>query len=183
MLKEIVTEYKLLPQQFSRTDESSLLFRITTELEEKGATEDETVGWHHSLNRHEFEQIQGDNEGQGSLECCSSWGRRVRHNLATEQQQLNRSSQMLSHTNMRKMPTFILSATEITFWYIIDISQMQELFFLNTMQPLKRQNADVLPPCLHNSYQVEVSSSSILHSHASVLIQMHAVSSKYSKMW
>ena len=87
MLKEIVTEYKLLPQQFSRTDESSLLFRITTELEEKGATEDETVGWHHSLNRHEFEQIQGDNEGQGSLECCSSWGRRVRHNLATEQQQ------------------------------------------------------------------------------------------------
>ena len=104
----------------------------------------------------------GDSEGQGSLECCSSWGCRVRHNLATEQQQLNRSSQILSHTNMRKTPTFILSATEITFWYIIDISQMQELFFLNTMQPLKRQNADVLPPCLHNSYQVEVSSSSIL---------------------
>ena len=23
---------------------------------------------------HEFEQIQGDSEGQGSLACCSPWG-------------------------------------------------------------------------------------------------------------
>ena len=42
--------------------------------EEKGATEDEMVGWHHWLNGHEFEQTQGDSEGQGSLACCSSWG-------------------------------------------------------------------------------------------------------------
>ena len=27
------------------------------------------VGWHHRLNRHEFEQIPGDGEGQGSLAC------------------------------------------------------------------------------------------------------------------
>ena len=26
---------------------------------------------HHRLNGHEFEQIPGDGEGQGSLECCS----------------------------------------------------------------------------------------------------------------
>ena len=26
------------------------------------------------LNGHEFEQTQGDSEGQGSLACCSSWG-------------------------------------------------------------------------------------------------------------
>ena len=32
------------------------------------------VGWHHRLNGHEFEQAPGDNEGQGSLACCSSWG-------------------------------------------------------------------------------------------------------------
>ena len=25
------------------------------------------------LNGHEFEQTQGDGEGQGSLACCSSW--------------------------------------------------------------------------------------------------------------
>ena len=28
--------------------------------EEKGATNDEMVGWHHRLNRHEFEQTPGD---------------------------------------------------------------------------------------------------------------------------
>ena len=32
------------------------------------------VGWHHQLNGHEFEQTPGDNEGQGSLVCCSPWG-------------------------------------------------------------------------------------------------------------
>ena len=32
------------------------------------------VGWHHGLNRHEFEQTPVDSEGQGSLECCSPRG-------------------------------------------------------------------------------------------------------------
>ena len=45
------------------------------------------VGWHHWLNGHDFEQTLGDTEGQVSLMCCSPWGRRVRHNWATEQQQ------------------------------------------------------------------------------------------------
>ena len=31
--------------------------------------------------------IKGDSEGQGILACCSPWGRRVGHDLATEQQQ------------------------------------------------------------------------------------------------
>ena len=52
--------------------------------EEKGTTEDEIVGWHHWLNGHEFEQIPADNEAQGSLMCCSPWGRRVRHDWATK---------------------------------------------------------------------------------------------------
>ena len=38
--------------------------------------EDEMVGWHPRLSGHEFEQILGDSEGQGSLECCSSGGGR-----------------------------------------------------------------------------------------------------------
>ena len=37
-------------------------------------TEDETVGWHHRLNRHELEQALGVGEGQGSLLCCGPWG-------------------------------------------------------------------------------------------------------------
>ena len=56
--------------------------------EEKGVTKDEMVGWHHRLNELEFEQTPGDSEGRGSLACCSSWGRRVGHDLVTEQQQL-----------------------------------------------------------------------------------------------
>ena len=42
--------------------------------EEKGTTENEMVGWYHQLNEHEFGQILGDGEGQGSLECYSPWG-------------------------------------------------------------------------------------------------------------
>ena len=34
------------------------------------------IGWHHLLNGHEFEQTQGDTEGQGSMVSCSSWGRK-----------------------------------------------------------------------------------------------------------
>ena len=37
--------------------------------EEKGMTEDEMVGWHHRLNGHEFEQVLGVGDGQGSLAC------------------------------------------------------------------------------------------------------------------
>ena len=42
-------------------------------------TEDEMAGWHHLLSGHEFEQTQGDSEGQGSLV----------HDFMTEQQQDN----------------------------------------------------------------------------------------------
>ena len=40
---------------------------------------------HHRLNGHESEQTQRDGEGQGRLACCSPWGCRVGHDLATEQ--------------------------------------------------------------------------------------------------
>ena len=39
-------------------------------------TEDETVGWRYHLSGHEFEQTPGDSERQGSLVCCSLWGRK-----------------------------------------------------------------------------------------------------------
>ena len=44
--------------------------------QEKRATGDEMVGWHHRLNGHEFEQIPGVGDGQGGLACCSPWGRK-----------------------------------------------------------------------------------------------------------
>ena len=47
--------------------------------EEMGPTENEMFGWHYWLNGCEFEKVQewvGD--GQGSLACCSPWGRKER---------------------------------------------------------------------------------------------------------
>ena len=43
---------------------------------EKGTTEDEIVGWHHGPDGREFEQALGVGDGQGSLACCSLWGRK-----------------------------------------------------------------------------------------------------------
>ena len=42
--------------------------------DESKVTQDEMAGWHHQLNRHEFEQTLGNSEGQGRLVCCSLWG-------------------------------------------------------------------------------------------------------------
>ena len=50
--------------------------------EEKGTKEDEMVGWHHQLHRHEFEQAPGVGDGQGS------WCAAV-HGVAKSQTQMN----------------------------------------------------------------------------------------------
>ena len=54
-----------------RTDsfEKTLMLGKIEGRRRKGRTEDEMVGWHHQLDGHEFEQAQGDSEGQGRLEC------------------------------------------------------------------------------------------------------------------
>ena len=53
-----------------------MLGKIEGGREEKGTTEGEMVGWHHGLDGHEFEQVLGVGDGQGSLACCSPWGRK-----------------------------------------------------------------------------------------------------------
>ena len=50
------------------------------------------VGCHHRLNRHEFEQAPGDDEGQGSLTCCGPWGRKE----SDTTERLNNSSEFCS---------------------------------------------------------------------------------------
>ena len=40
---------------------------------EEGVTKDEIVGWHHQLNKREFEQTSGDSEGQGAW-CAAVHG-------------------------------------------------------------------------------------------------------------
>ena len=84
ILKEINPEHSLeaeAPMLWSPDAKSQLIGKEPDagkdwRQEEKGTTEDEIVGWHHWLNRHEFEKAPGDSEGQGSLACCSPWGRK-----------------------------------------------------------------------------------------------------------
>ena len=45
-------------------------------------TEDEVVGWHHQLDGHEFEQVEGVGDPQGSLGYCSPWGHRESDRLS-----------------------------------------------------------------------------------------------------
>ena len=60
-----------------RTDSlEKTLMLAKIEAEEEGTTEDEMIGWHHQLKAHEFEQALGVGDGQGSLACCSPWGRK-----------------------------------------------------------------------------------------------------------
>ena len=54
--------------------------------EEKGATEDEMLGWYPRLDGHGFEQTLGDGEGQGSV-VQSMVSQRIRQDSVTEQQQ------------------------------------------------------------------------------------------------
>ena len=44
------------------------------------------VGWR-QLNRHELEQTSEGGEGQGSLACCSPWGREESDMTGAEKQQ------------------------------------------------------------------------------------------------
>ena len=84
ILKEIRPEYSLeglmLKLQYfghlmGRTGslEKTLMLTKIEGQEEMGTTEDEMVGWHHRLDGHEFEQVLGVNDGQGSLVWCSRW--------------------------------------------------------------------------------------------------------------
>ena len=73
---------------FWKSDEKSQLIGKDWSLKRlraggEGVTEDDMVGWHPELSGHECEQTPGDNKGQESLACCSPWGYRVEHDLAT----------------------------------------------------------------------------------------------------
>ena len=63
-------------------------------------TEDKMVGWHHQLNRQEFKQALVLGDGQGSLACCSSWGRKE---LDTTEQ-LNRTELNTCWTPSQHLP-------------------------------------------------------------------------------
>jgi len=65
--------------------------------EEKGMTENETIGWHHRLSGHEFEQTLGDTEGQGSPVFCSPWGLKDSDTTKWLNNKLGSGCQLLLH--------------------------------------------------------------------------------------
>ena len=79
--------------------------------EEKGTTEDKTVGWHYQLNGHEFEQAPGVGDRQGSLVCCSPWG----HKELDMTEQLNWTE------------LYLLSAMAHTLWSVFLSEQIHFL--------------------------------------------------------
>ena len=85
ILKEVNPDYSLeglmlklqyfgnLMQRADSLEKTLMLGKI--EGRRKRGWQEEMVRWHHWLNGHEFEQVPGDGEEQGSLVCCSPWGR------------------------------------------------------------------------------------------------------------
>ena len=77
--------------------------------EEMGMTEDGVVGWHHWLDGHEFEQVLGVGDGQGSLACCNPWG----HKESDMTERLNWTES--NYTSIRKKKFFLFFLTPKTF--------------------------------------------------------------------
>ena len=88
--------------------------------EEKGTTGDEMVGWHHWLDGHEFEPAPGVGDGQGSLVCCSPWGRRVRHDWAT------RLNWTITYFGIQIVSDFTSGA--LSGWYLCPFDLFPSLF-------------------------------------------------------
>ena len=76
MLKLKLQYFGHLRQRTDSFEKTLMLGKIEGRKEEKGTTEDEMVGWHHRLDGHGFGWTLGVGDGQGGLECCSSWGRK-----------------------------------------------------------------------------------------------------------
>ena len=68
------TETRILwPPDVKNSLEKTLMLEKIEGRRRRGWTENEMVGWHHQLSRHEFEQALRVGDGQGSLGCCSPW--------------------------------------------------------------------------------------------------------------
>ena len=65
---------------------------------EKGTTEDEMAGWHHWLDGRESDWTPGDDDEQGGLACCNSWG----HKVSDTTEQLNWGSQNIKRLLKKK---------------------------------------------------------------------------------
>ena len=93
--------------------------------EGKGTTEDEMVGWHHQLNGHEFEQASGIGDGQGSLECCSSWG----HKESNTTERLNWIESKTPFPGSRET----IASDVLSMWFVSQLQTPELNHSLNSM--------------------------------------------------
>ena len=127
ILKEINSEYSLqgLMLKLKLQYFGYLMWRTNSldagkdwRQEEKGTTEDEMVGWHHWLNGPESKQALGDDEGQGSLVCCSPWG----HKESATTERLNKNKVWIkecSHHDPLLDAHVLLSLFCVVCWFSI----------------------------------------------------------------
>ena len=87
------------------------------------------VGWHHWLNGHEFEQTQGDSEGQESLTCCSPWGHQesdMTERLNNNKYSFTKDFCSLSYTTSWPFPVLMNNLPDTNF----------VMYFLPSVSPL-----------------------------------------------
>ena len=74
MLRLKIQYFGYLMQRTDSLEKTLILGKIKGR--RKRGRQDEMVGWYHQLDGREFEQAPGVSDGQGSLTCCSPWGRK-----------------------------------------------------------------------------------------------------------
>ena len=98
------------------------------------------VGWHCRFNGREFEPTLGDSERQGSLACCTPWGRKESD---TTQQLSNNYLKSNPHSTNPRAPPLSLG-------YIIKYQTPRELAPLCwPTQPAERHNSVVSWPSIY----------------------------------
>ena len=102
----------------------------------KGVTEDKTAEWHHQLNGHESNQAPGDDEGQGSLLCCSPW----HHKESDKTERLNNNknwapimSQTQSFQRLTRQTRFLPSESLQSEGEDAQLTKQSEYSIINTV--------------------------------------------------
>ena len=80
MLKLTLQYFGHLMQRADSFEKTLMLGKI--EGRRRGWQKMRWLKWHHWLNGHEFGWTRGVGDGQGGLECCSSWSRKSRTQLS-----------------------------------------------------------------------------------------------------
>ena len=110
------------------------------------------VGWHNRLNGHEFEQTRGDGEGQGSLACCISWGRKE----SDMTQQLNDNNYMYKYIFIIRRCMYTCKSK----YHIVESESCSVMS--DSQQPHGLQPARLLCPWSSPGQKTEVGSHSLL---------------------